>query len=40
MFHGEGAAMAAEHLRLLLDRVDPEGRISEGELVDCAAALR
>jgi amino acid adenylation domain-containing protein len=33
MFHDEGAAMIAEHLRPLLDRVDAEARIFERQLV-------
>jgi thioesterase domain-containing protein len=40
MFHDEGAAMIAEHLRPLLDRVDAEARIFEGQLVKRTAALR
>jgi hypothetical protein len=40
MFHDEGAAMIAEHLRPLLDRVDAEVRIFEGQLVKRTAALR
>jgi thioesterase domain-containing protein len=36
----EGAAMIAEHLRPLLDRVDAEARIFEGQLVKRTAALR
>jgi len=40
MFHDEGAAIIAEHLRPLLDRVDAEARIFEGQLVKRTAALR
>jgi thioesterase domain-containing protein/aryl carrier-like protein len=40
MFHDEGAAIIAEHLRPLLDRVDAEARIGEGQLVKHTAALR
>jgi len=40
MFHDEGAAMIAEHLRPLLDRVDAEARIFEGQLVKRTATLR
>jgi amino acid adenylation domain-containing protein len=36
MFHDEGAAVIAEHLRPLLDRVDAEARIFEGQLVNRA----
>jgi thioesterase domain-containing protein len=40
MFHDEGAAMIAEHLRPLLDRVDAAAHIFEGQLVKRTAALR
>jgi hypothetical protein len=40
MFHDEGAAMIAEHLRPLLDRVDAEARIFEGQLVKRNASSR
>ena len=39
MFHDEGAAMIAEHLRPLLDRVDAEARMFNGQLVKRTAAL-
>jgi amino acid adenylation domain-containing protein len=40
MFHDEGAVMIAEHLRPLLDRIDAEARIFEGQPVKRTAALR
>ncbi|MGC2461289.1 MAG: hypothetical protein WA446_10020, partial [Steroidobacteraceae bacterium] len=37
MFYDEGAAMIAEHLRPLLDRIDAEARIFEERLVKRSA---